>query len=205
MTESIKTLSGPGGPVLLKERKSKFIGFAFPAKSREEVREHLSNLRERYPDATHICYAYRLGFRQPETRMSDDGEPAYSAGAPILGQLESFELHNALLCVVRYYGGTKLGVGGLIQAYRETARRCLDQTPVAIYEPVRILRLDFGYGALDAVMRTISQQHLSIQGQEMKLSCRVRIEVAELRAEAVMELFRAIQGVRAYWEEPAGD
>lgn len=204
MTESYKTLTGPCGPVLLKERKSKFLGFAFPAGSREEAREHLSALRDRYPDATHICYAYRIGLRQPETRMNDDGEPAYSAGAPIFGQLESFDLYNVLVCVVRYYGGTKLGVGGLIQAYRETARSCLEQAPVVIREPERVLRLDFGYDSLDAVMRTISQQQLPIQYQQMELRCQLHVQVAEPRAEAVMELFQAIAGVRAVWEAPAG-
>ena len=204
MTEAYKTLSGPQGPVLLKERKSKFLGFAFPAASREEAREQLSALRERYPDATHICYAYRIGLRRPETRMNDDGEPAYSAGAPIFGQLESFDLHNVLVCVVRYYGGTKLGVGGLIQAYRETARKCLEQAPVVIREPSRILRLHFDYGALDAVMRTISQHQLCIQDQQMRLTCQMQIRVAEHRADGVMELFQAIAGVRANWEEPVG-
>lgn len=202
MTDPYKTLSGPAGPVLLKERKSKFLGYAFSVHSRDEAQEHLSALWERHPDATHICYAYRIGLTQPETRMNDDGEPAYSAGAPIFGQLESFELYDVLVCVVRYYGGTKLGVGGLIQAYRETARLCLQQAPVVTREPTRVLQLDFGYEALDAVMRTLSQHQLPIEGQEMKLRCRMQIPVPERRAEAVWELFRAIAGVRAEWEEP---
>jgi len=173
--------------------------------SGEEAREHLSALWQRYPDATHICYAYRIGLRQPETRMNDDGEPAYSAGAPIFGQLESFDLHNVLVCVVRYYGGTKLGVGGLIQAYRETARMCLEEAPVVVREPVRVLQLDFGYDSLDAVMRTLSQHQLSLQSQQMDLRCRMHLQVAEQRAEGVMELFQAIAGVRATWSEAGGD
>ncbi len=205
MTESYKTLSGPCGPVLFRERKSKFLGYAFPVLSGEGAREHLSALWQRYPDATHICYAYRIGHRQPETRMNDDGEPAYSAGAPIFGQLESFDLYDVLVCVVRYYGGTKLGVGGLIQAYRETARMCLEEAPVIVREPVRVLHLEFGYDSLDAVMRTLSQHQLSPQSQQMELRCAIQLQVAEHRAEAVMGLFRALAGVRATWAEPGAN
>lgn len=204
MTAPYKTLTAPCGPVLLRERKSKFLGFAFPARSREEVGAHLEGLRAAYPDATHICYAFRIGLRRPETRMHDDGEPSYSAGAPIFGQIEAFDLHNVLICVVRYYGGTKLGVGGLVQAYRETARSCLQEAPMEIREPSGMLKLHFGYECLDAVMRTISQQQLAIDRQQMQLRCQVLIRVPAAREGPVLELFRAIPGVDVAWEPPEG-
>lgn len=205
MTVPYKTLTAPCGPVLLRERKSKFLGFAFPARSREEVGAHLEGLRTAYPDATHICYAFRIGLGRPETRMHDDGEPAYSAGAPIFGQIEAFDLHNVLVCAVRYYGGTKLGVGGLIQAYRETARNCLQQAMVVLKEPCRTLGLDFGYEALDAVMRTIAHNQLSIEQQEMALRCRVFLRVPAAREAGVFELFQAIPGVESEWITPEGE
>ncbi len=205
MTEPYKTLSAPCGPVLLKERKSKFLGYAFPVRSREEVAAQLESLRATYPDATHICYAFRIGLRPPETRMNDDGEPAYSAGAPIFGQIEAFDLHNVLVCVVRYYGGTKLGVGGLIQAYRETARNCLQEAMVVLKEPSRTLGLYFGYEALDAVMRTIAHNQLSIDRQEMALRCRVYLKIPAAREAGVFELFQAIPGVESEWLTPEGE
>lgn len=205
MTEPYKTLADPCGPVLLKERKSKFLGYAFPVQSREEAARHLEALWAAHADATHICYAFRIGLRQPETRMNDDGEPAYSAGAPIFGQIEAFDLQNVLVCVVRYYGGTKLGVGGLIQAYRETARNCLETARFTVKEPSRTLELRFGYQALDAVMRTISHHQLTIDSQDMSLRCRVFISVPAAREAEVSELFRAIQGVTMGWEAAQGD
>ncbi len=200
MTEPYKTLSAPSGPVQLKERKSKFLGYAFPVRSREEVGQQLGTLRATYPDATHICYAFRIGLRQPETRMNDDGEPAYSAGAPIFGQIEAFDLHNVLVCVVRYYGGTKLGVGGLMQAYRETARNCLQEAQLEVREPSRNLELRFGYEALDAVMRTISHHQLDIDRQDMALRCRLLVRVPAAREEEVLAFFQAIPGLATSWE-----
>lgn len=205
MTESYKTLSGPYGPAVLKERKSKFLGYAFPVRTREGVARQLESLRTTYPDATHICYAFRIGLRQPETRMNDDGEPAYSAGAPIFGQIEAFDLQNVLVCVVRYYGGTKLGVGGLIQAYRDAARKCLEEAPVVLKEPSRALELRFGYGSLDAVMRTLAHHQLAIEQQDMALRCRVVLRVPAAREEAVYELFQAIQGVETQWQAPEAE
>lgn len=199
MTEPYKTLAAPCGPVLLKERKSKFLGYAFAVGSREEAAKQVEALWAAHADATHICYAYRIGLRQPETRMNDDGEPAYSAGAPIFGQIEAFDLQNILVCVVRYYGGTKLGVGGLIQAYRETARNCLEAARITVREPTRNLELRFGYEALDAVMRTISHHQLSIDRQDMALRCQVSISVPAARETEVSELFRAIRGVSMDW------
>ncbi|MEJ2585900.1 MAG: YigZ family protein, partial [Robiginitalea sp.] len=160
-----KTIIKSSGPFLYKDRKSKFLGWVFPAKSPDHAIKRVETLREKYPDATHICYAYRTGVEKPMVRMNDDGEPAYSAGTPIYHQIESEELFNVLVCVVRYYGGTKLGVGGLIQAYREAARGVLEEARIVTRVPVCILTLDFEYPLLDAVMRFISQHQLKLRSQ----------------------------------------
>lgn len=172
-----RTLSDPSGPFELKEKKSKFIGWAFPASSVGEAAAHIASLRSRYGDASHVCHAFRIGTDQPAIRMSDDGEPAHSAGAPILHQIEAAGLHNVVVAVVRYYGGTNLGVGGLIRAYREAARGCLKDARVVTRLPYAILTLDFQYPDLDAVMRFISQNKLEIREQQMDLSCSLKIRV----------------------------
>lgn len=191
-----KTISTPSGPFLLKERKSKFLGWAFPASTPGEAANQLDALWKKYPDATHICYAYRIGVENPVVRMSDDGEPAYSAGAPIYHQLESEQLFNVLLCVVRYYGGTKLGVGGLIQAYREAARGVLEGTRVETRVPVCILTLDFEYPLLDAVMRFVSQHQLKLRSQRMELDCSLELEVPLGQCEVIQEGILALGAVR---------
>lgn len=172
-----RTLSAPCGPFELKEKKSKFIGWAFPAASAGEAGDHIASLRSRYADATHVCHAFRIGTDQPVVRMSDDGEPAHSAGAPILHQIEAAGLYNVVVAVVRYYGGTNLGVGGLIRAYREAARGCLEEARVVTRTPHAILTLDFQYPVLGAVMRFISQNRLEIRDQQMELACSVTIRV----------------------------
>lgn len=195
-----KTIQKPCGPILIKERKSKFLGFAYPVNSISEVKDLVADLHTKFPDATHICFAYKIGINQPEIRMNDDGEPAYSAGAPIFGQLEAFGLSNVLVCVVRYYGGTKLGVGGLIQAYREAAKQCLESAKMISVIPKVNFKLDFEYENLDAVMRIISQNRLEISNQEMDLSCSITINVNTSESETIPELFSAIKKLKIFRE-----
>jgi uncharacterized YigZ family protein len=194
--QNFTTLQKPCGPVLVKEKKSKFLGFGYPVKSSIEAKELIENLKSEFADATHICYAYKIGLNQPEIRMSDDGEPAYSAGAPIFGQLEAFDLCNVLICVVRYYGGTKLGVGGLIQAYREAAKLCLASGTLISVTPQVYFKLDFEYNNLDVVMRILSHNRLHISQQEMGLSCSVTIMVDLSDSEKIAGLFSAITDLR---------
>ncbi len=187
-----KTVSSTCGPFLLKERKSKFLGWAFPVQTPEEAAEKIESLWKKYPDATHVCYAYRIGVEQPVVRANDDGEPSHSAGTPILHQMESEALFNLLVCVVRYYGGTKLGVGGLIHAYREAARGVLDQARKVTRVPVCILTLDFEYPLLDAAMRYISQQQLKLRSQRMELDCSLQVAVPPDQCEAIRKGFHAL-------------
>jgi putative IMPACT (imprinted ancient) family translation regulator len=124
--------------------------------------------------------------------MNDDGEPAHSAGSPIFGQIVAAELHNVLICVVRYYGGTKLGVGGLIQAYRESARGVIERAEIVTRTPKCLLILDFDYPALDAVMRYISKYQLNIRSQQMGLNCHMEVEASIKQCDRVMEQLGAI-------------
>ena len=197
---SYKTLERPSGPFLLKERKSKFLGWAYPAQSPDQAAGQVETLWKKYPDATHICFAYRIGVEKPIVRISDDGEPTYSAGAPIYHQIESEELFNVLVCVVRYYGGTKLGVGGLIQAYREAARGVLEGALKAKRIPVCILTLDFEYPLLDAVMRFVTQRQLKLRSQRMELDCSLKLEVPLEQYEEIHEGIRALGGVKVHRE-----
>ncbi len=190
--EPYKTVAQASGPYQLKERKSKFLGWAFPVNTLEEAAQQIDKLWKEYPDATHICYAYRVGVEKPAVRMNDDGEPAYAAGAPIYHQIESENLFNVLVCVVRYYGGTKLGVGGLIQAYRETARGVLGEATLVTRVPVCLLTLDFEYPLLDAVMRFISQHQLNLRSQRMELNCTLELEVPLGQCEETLRGLRAL-------------
>lgn len=196
--EPYRTIAREEGPYQFKERKSKFLGWAFPVNSPEEVAQQVGKLWKKYPDATHICYAYRVGVETPSVRMNDDGEPAYSAGAPIYHQIDSENLFNVLVCVVRYYGGTKLGVGGLIQAYRETARGVLGEAQIVTRVPVCILTLDFEYPLLDAVMRFVSQHQLDLRSQRMELDCSLELEVPLAQCEATLKGIRALGEVRVH-------
>ena len=194
--EPYKTVDQASGPYHLKEKKSKFLGWAFPVNTPEEAAQQIDTLWKEYPDATHICYAYRVGVEKPAVRMNDDGEPAYAAGAPIYHQIESEKLFNVLVCVVRYYGGTKLGVGGLIQAYRETARGVLGEATLVTRVPVCLLTLDFGYPLLDAVMRFISQHQLNLRSQRMELDCSLELEVPLGQCEEILRGIRALREVK---------
>lgn len=189
------TLAAASPMVELTERKSKFLSVAYPVQAMEAVSERLAELGAAYPDATHICYAYRIGRDRPEVRMNDDGEPSYSAGAPIFGQIEAFGLFDVLVCVVRYYGGTKLGVGGLIQAYREAARGCLELARIVEKVPTLLLDLHFEYAAMDAVMRFIAQRQIKMLEQEMALKGRIRIRIPAAGATAFLENLKGISGL----------
>ena len=191
-----KSIARPAGPVILKEKKSKFLGWAYPVTSEDEVGKREQQLWNGHSDASHVCYAFRIGRENPLMRFNDDGEPSNSAGRPILGQIESAGLDNVLVCVVRYYGGTKLGVGGLIQAYRDTARNVLEASAMVTYTPMTLFRLDFEYDTLDAVMRLLSQLDLKILRQEFDLSCSLEVEVPAKRLKQARDGLLGIRRVR---------
>jgi uncharacterized YigZ family protein len=173
-----------------KDRGSRFLAFAYPINSVYEFKEKLAALKKEHPKAVHHCFAYRLGTTKNIFRASDDGEPAGSAGRPILGQIDSKQLSNVLVVVVRYFGGTLLGVPGLINAYKTVTALALEQSPV-IEKPVLIhYQLEFDYTMMNEVMRTVKQLDCVITMQDLQLFCRLEIGVPLKNRE---ELLRVVK------------
>lgn len=188
--DTYKTILKPSEEVLFKEKGSKFFGYAFPVTSEEEIKEHLENLKKQYHTARHWCYAWQLGKNYESYRANDDGEPSNSAGMPIYGQLQSFDVTNILVVVVRYFGGTKLGVGGLIQAYKTTAQMALEASEIIEKTIDENYFLKFDYPEMNTVMRIIKEQNLNIVNQRMELSCEIEISVRKKEARQIFELFQ---------------
>lgn len=170
------TLSSPCGG-FYKEKGSKFIAHAFPVSAEEEVKQKLEELRKKYFDARHHCYAYILGMEEQQWRSNDDGEPNHSAGDPILGQIKSFQLTNTLVVVVRYFGGTKLGVGGLISAYKIAAEDVLRNGGIEQIYEVRKLNFYFGYELLSQVERLIEELDIKVISRNYQEDCRIEGEL----------------------------
>jgi uncharacterized YigZ family protein len=181
---------------LYKEKGSKFISLAFPIDDEEAVKEKLEQVRKQYHDARHHCYAYRLGYSGETYRINDDGEPSGTAGKPIFGQILSREMTNILVIVVRYFGGTKLGVSGLIKAYRTAAGDALDQAPAVKRTINECYRVLFDYPAMNAVMRMVKEYKLEVIRQEFKISCKLVYSIRRDSASEVYEKFSKLKGVK---------
>jgi len=179
-----------------RDRGSKFLAFAYHVRSVEEVKGILANLRKEYHDARHHCYAYVLGADQSIYRANDDGEPSSSAGKPILGQIKAFELSNVLVVVVRYFGGTLLGVGGLIQAYRSAARDSLQKADIIQMTEDIPLDIHFPYTALDRVMRILDEEKTKIVAREFTETCRIQASVRKSRASVCVKKLESIAGAK---------
>ena len=177
--DTYKTLAAPAESPIYKVKGSKFISYAYPVQSRDEVEDFLRDLRTLHPKANHCCYAWKLGRENSQYRFNDDGEPANSAGKPIYGQILSYELTDVLIAVIRYFGGTKLGVGGLIQAYRESARLAIEAGTVVQKEIQVSFRLEFEYPQMDRVMRLIKEKQVEIVNQEMEMKVRLELLVSK--------------------------
>jgi uncharacterized YigZ family protein len=160
-----------------KEKGSKFYGYAIPIQSIQEIKEHLDYLRKENPGCVHVCYAYCLGSKKEDYRYSDDGEPSNSAGAPIYGQIKSFDLTNILIAVVRYYGGTKLGVGGLINAYRTAAKEAIENATIIEDEDRNLIEVLFTYEAMPFVMNEVKNSDCKIIEQDFQTSPRLKLSV----------------------------
>lgn len=156
---------------LYKDKGSKFIGYVFPVKDLEDIKEQLLGLKELHPKARHICYAYRLGFTPEEARSNDDGEPSGSAGKPILNTILSNQVHFTLVAVVRYFGGTLLGVPGLIQAYKEASLEAFSAAEIIEIEPMETLEVRFNYPQMNEVMKVIKKYPIQIVAQEVNNDC----------------------------------
>lgn len=175
-----------------KDRNSRFIAFAIPADTAEEAKEKLKALKKEHPKANHHCFAYRIGLDGNNFRVGDDGEPSGTAGKPILGQIDSKGLVNVIVVVVRYFGGTLLGVPGLIQAYKTAASLVLQLTPV-VQKPVTVTyRLSFNYTILNDVMIIIKQHHAVIEKQDISMFCNMQIGIPKQEEERAIERLQDI-------------
>jgi uncharacterized YigZ family protein len=193
--DTYKTISAPSDEVLLKEKNSKFFGYAFPVTSEDEVKQHLGTLRKQHPGAVHFCYAWQIGTEKISYRANDDGEPSNSAGMPIYGQIQSFKVTNALVIVVRFFGGVKLGVGGLISAYRETAKMAIEASDIVEKTIDVYFWLSFSYADMNKVMRIIREKNLAIVSQEMDMDCTMTVSARKLNSDAAYEAFSHLQNV----------
>ena len=166
-----------------KEKGSKFIGLALPVSSEDEVKNHLEIIRKQYHDARHHCYAYILGNTGEQFRANDDGEPNHSAGDPILGQIKSKYLTNTLVVVVRYFGGTKLGVSGLINAYKTAAAEALGSNRIIHVDITDLVEFKFAYPQMNDVMKLVKDFDLNIKEQAFELTCQLVAESKVSRTE----------------------
>ena len=195
--DTYKTIVKPNDEVLFKDKNSKFFGYAFPVKNEDEVKAHIEDLKKQHHSARHWCYAYQIGFEEPNLiyRANDDGEPNNSAGMPIYGQIQSFEVTNVLIVVVRYFGGVKLGVGGLINAYKTTAQMALEACKI-VNKTINVdFVIIFDYKNMNKVMRVIKEKNLNITNQKLELDCQITISVRKKDANTIASIFDSIYEV----------
>lgn len=189
MDDTYKTILKPSKEVLFKDKNSKFFGYAYPVFNEDDVKDHIEALKKQHHSARHWCYAYQIGTESIKYRANDDGEPSNSAGMPIYGQIQSFDVTNVLIVVVRYFGGVKLGVGGLINAYRTAAQMALEESNI-VEKTINIdYLITFDYKNMNKVMRIIKEKNLNIVNQKMELDCQITISVRKKDTESIFNVF----------------
>lgn len=193
--DTYKTIASASEEVLYKEKNSKFFGYAFPVSTEEEVKEIITQLKKEHHSARHWCYAFQFGTETIYYRANDDGEPNNSAGMPIYGQIQSFDVTNILIVVVRYFGGVKLGVGGLITAYKTAAQMALEVSEIIKKTIDKHFLIKFDYQNMNKVMRVIKEKNLDIVSQKMELSCEIEIAIRKKNAETIFDIFENLYGV----------
>lgn len=184
MTDEYKTIQATSEGYYT-EKRSKFLAFAHHVETVDEIKEILSGYRKKYYDARHVCYAYMLGAARTEFRANDDGEPSSTAGKPILGQINSNELTDILIVVVRYYGGVNLGTSGLIVAYREAASDAIAHAKVVIRQVEEEIVWQFSYPQMNDVMRIVKEMQPRIISQSFDNTCEIRLRIRQSEAEAL--------------------
>ena len=193
---SYKTIITSGTEVLYKDKGSKFYGYTIPIKTDVEAKEALKTLKSKHSSAGHFCYAYQHGIETTYYRVSDDGEPSNSAGMPIYGQLQAFDITNTLIVVIRYFGGTKLGVGGLISAYKTTAKLSLEASKIEEIDILIPIKLHFAYKDLSQVMRIIKKYQLILKSQQLEMACEVLILVKKNNLKIIKTTFEAFHKIK---------
>ncbi|MDP4280649.1 MAG: YigZ family protein [Bacteroidota bacterium] len=178
-----------------RDRASKFYGFAYPVTTEDEVKEILASIRKKYHDANHYCYAYRLGYDNPAIRMNDDGEPSGSAGKPIYGQILSKDITNVLIVVVRYFGGTKLGIPGLIQAFRTAAREAIESNTIVTRTLDETHTILFPYPVLSQVMKIIKEDSASILNQKFDQQCSITFTIRKSLSGKILGRLERVAGL----------
>ncbi len=191
--DSYFTIASPA-ETIYKQMSSKFLTYGYPVESEEEITEHLEALRKRYYDATHHCYAWRLGAKGEKFRANDDGEPSSTAGKPILGQLLSREVTNCLVVVVRYFGGTKLGVSGLIEAYRESTAQLLDEAQIIECSVDVALKVTFSYISMNGVMKVVKEMQPRVVNQDFDNLCTMDMLMRESLAQQLIARLEKVDG-----------
>ncbi len=194
LKDTYRTITKPSAEVLFKEKNSKFFGYAFPVSSEEEAKIHLEKLRKQHHQARHWCYAWQTGKDESnkQFRANDDGEPSNSAGMPIFGQIQSFDVTDILIVIIRYFGGVKLGVGGLIQAYKTAAQMALENSRIVERTVNRNFIIHFDYPQMNIVMRIIKEHDLNVVKQDLGLDCKIYVSVRKKEAAAILEKFESV-------------
>ena len=195
MDDLYKTITTPSIETLFKDRNSKFYGYAFPVTEEASVKDFLEFLRKKHHTARHFCYAWQLGTESVRFRANDDGEPSNSAGMPIYGQIQSFEVTNILVVSVRYFGGTKLGVGGLINAYRASARLTLESSAIEEKTIDDSFQLNFQYDLMSKVLRILKENSITITHQKLEMDCEMIIAVRKSHTQKVVKIFETLYKV----------
>lgn len=174
------------------EKRSKFLAFAHHVETLEEIKDIIQEYRKKYYDARHVCYAYMLGAKREDFRANDDGEPSSTAGKPILGQINSRELTDVLVIVVRYYGGVNLGTGGLIVAYKTAAAASLDASEIVIRQVESVITYDFPYVMMNAVMKVVKDMKPRIISQTYNGTCEIKLGIRQSEAEQLKERLKKL-------------
>ncbi|MFD0861864.1 IMPACT family protein [Sungkyunkwania multivorans] len=195
MNDTYKTIAASSEEVLYKDRNSKFFAYAFPVKTEEAIKEHIETLKKQHHNARHWCYAWQLGTSQLHFRANDDGEPNNSAGQPIYRQIQSFDLTDILVVVVRYFGGTKLGVGGLINAYGTAAQMSLEAAEIVEKTINEVFYISFDYKDINSVMRIIKELQIEIEEQKMEMKCQMTLSVRKSDMKRTMAAFKNLYEV----------
>ncbi len=193
--DTFKTILKPCEGILYKDKKSKFFGYIFPLQKESEVRPIIEVLKKKHHTANHACYAWQLGTEKITYRANDDGEPNNSAGMPIYGQIQAYNITNILVVVVRIFGGTKLGVGGLIQAYKTTAQLTIESSSIVEKLIEDSYKVEFRYPEMDKIMRIIKQFAIKIVSQKLESSCELILTIRKSKSDTVYKQIKKIHQV----------